>query len=342
MQAVGIRRIVVERNCMLKLKYMFENFELAKFALENWEHDEKGLDEYLKYFRISSNAVYPFAIQGKRCFLRLAPVEEKKARNLLGELEFLEYLRKDGYPAMRPVLSKNGSTLLKLDTKWGQYYASVFEGVPGKCIEDTDYSAEIMISYGKALGKLHRLSMEYEPIHEKWSYEAVLGWIREVLTEYSTPEEMMQEWEAVKKELEVLERNLENYGLVHYDFEPDNVFYDENTGACHVIDFEDGMYHFFLVDVEQVLDALSEELEGDAFLQAKAYFLQGYRSEKTLELDFEEKLSLMRRFCNLYSYARLTHCLSEEVSEAPEWMVKLRGMLEKKRVFLERGVAGEV
>ena len=327
---------------MLKLKYMFENFELAKFALENWVHDEKGLEEYLKYFRISSNAVYPFAVQGKRFFLRLAPVEEKIEQNLLGELEFLEYLRKDDYPAMRPILSKKGSVLLKLDTKWGEYYASVFEGVPGKCIEDTDYSAEIMISYGKALGKLHRLSMEYEPIYEKWSYEAVFGWIREVLTEYSAPQEMMQEWEAVKRELEALERSQESYGLVHYDFEPDNVFYDENTGASHVIDFEDGMYHFFLVDVEQVLEALSTELEGEAFLHARNHFLQGYESEKALEPDYEEKLPLMRRFCNLYSYARLTHCLSEEVPEAQEWMVKLRSMLERKKALLVRTVAGEV
>lgn len=326
---------------MLRLKYMFENYELAKFALENWEHDEKGLDEYLKYFRISSNAVYPFAMQGKRCFLRLAPVEEKKEQNLQGELEFLEYLQKNGYPAMRPILAKNGSALLKLDTEWGQYYASVFEGVPGNCIEDTDYSAEIMISYGKALGKLHRLSMVYKPVHKKWSSEEALEWIREVLIEYRAPEGMLREWEMVRKELTALERASENYGLVHYDFEPDNVFYDESSGMCHAIDFEDGMYHFFLVDIEQVLDALSEELEGDAFLRAKAYFLQGYRSEKTLEPDFEEKLSLMRWFCNLYSYARLTHCLSEEVSEAPEWMVKLRGVLERKKAFLERTVAGE-
>ena len=53
---------------MLKLKYLFENFELAKLALTNWEHDEDTLDEYLKYFRISSNAVYPFSIRGQPLF----------------------------------------------------------------------------------------------------------------------------------------------------------------------------------------------------------------------------------------------------------------------------------
>lgn len=98
---------------------MFENYELAKLALENWEHDEDGLAEYLKYFRISSNAVYPFSAGGKRCFLRLAPVEEKMEQNLRGELAFLDYLQKVGYSSMKPVPSKAGSVLLTLDTEWG-------------------------------------------------------------------------------------------------------------------------------------------------------------------------------------------------------------------------------
>lgn len=40
---------------MLKLKYLFENYDLAKEALKNWEHDEDTLDNMLSQFRISSN-----------------------------------------------------------------------------------------------------------------------------------------------------------------------------------------------------------------------------------------------------------------------------------------------
>ena len=43
---------------MLKLEYLFENYELAREALSLWEHDEDNLEEMLGYFRISSNAVY--------------------------------------------------------------------------------------------------------------------------------------------------------------------------------------------------------------------------------------------------------------------------------------------
>ncbi|MBQ8632456.1 MAG: phosphotransferase [Lachnospiraceae bacterium] len=328
---------------MLKLKYLFENFELAKLALTNWEHDEDTLDEYLKYFRISSNAVYPFAMKGKRHFLRLSPVEEKQKENLTGELEFLQYLVNAGYGAMKPMAAKNGELMLTLNTKWGGYYASVFEGVAGISIEDTDYREEIMTAYGKALGRLHNLSMDYQPENRKWSYVDALAWVKKTLAEYQNQypekglplEKMQKEAEAVEQELSKLKQTKETFGLVHYDFEPDNVFYKEEDNSCQVIDFEDGMYHFFLVDIEQVLDSLSEELEGDAFEQTKKYFLQGYESEKALEPDYELKCRLMRRFCNLFSYARLVHCIAEEVSDAPDWMVSLRNRLTLKIQYLE-------
>ena len=95
------------------------------------------------------------------------------------------------------------------------------------------------------------------------------------------------------------------------------------------------MYHFFLVDIEQALDTLSEELEGNAFEQAKQAFLKGYESEKSLEPGFEQKLPLMRRFCNVFSYARLVHCTAENVPDAPEWMVNLQGILARKMRSLE-------
>ena len=100
------------------------------------------------------------------------------------------------------------------------------------------------------------------------------------------------------------------------------------------------MYHFFLVDVEQALDALLENIPADRQATAKNTFLRGYQSAKTLEPDYAEKLKLMRRFCNLYSYARLIRCVAEEYSDEPDWMVSLRKKLHWKIELLESGIAG--
>lgn len=45
---------------MLKLKYLFENFALAKECIELYEYNKETLDEMVRFFRISSNAIYPF------------------------------------------------------------------------------------------------------------------------------------------------------------------------------------------------------------------------------------------------------------------------------------------
>ena len=97
---------------MLKLKYMFENFELAKQTLQNYEYDTDRLDEALSWFRISANAVYPFFCSGELCFLRLAPAEEKNFHDIQGEIEFIQHLRACGYPAMEPIPAKNGTYCL--------------------------------------------------------------------------------------------------------------------------------------------------------------------------------------------------------------------------------------
>lgn len=61
---------------MLKLKYLFQHNDLAEMILKNWNYDLESLDMF-QYYRISSNAVYPFRDQGEVRLLRFAPVEEK-------------------------------------------------------------------------------------------------------------------------------------------------------------------------------------------------------------------------------------------------------------------------
>lgn len=76
---------------MLKLKHLFDNRDLAKMILDNWQYDPSSTDMF-EYFRISSNAVYPFRNKGKVKLLRFAPCAEKSKDNLIAELEFIRYL----------------------------------------------------------------------------------------------------------------------------------------------------------------------------------------------------------------------------------------------------------
>jgi hypothetical protein len=65
---------------MLRLKYLFNDVNLAEMILKNWDYDE-GSTEMFKFYRISSNAIYPFKYKGRTQLLRFAPA--------LGRLHFL-------------------------------------------------------------------------------------------------------------------------------------------------------------------------------------------------------------------------------------------------------------
>ena len=80
-------------------------------------------------------------------FLRLSPVSEKIEKNLHGELEFLCYLQSRSYPSVIPVASNSGELVVTLDSIWGKYYASVFNGAEGNSIEDTDCNDHIVGEY---------------------------------------------------------------------------------------------------------------------------------------------------------------------------------------------------
>lgn len=314
---------------MLKLKYLFENYDLAKEALKNWEYDDINLDEMLSQFRISSNAIYPFCQDGKVCFLRLAPVEEKLEKNILGEIEFINYLIKHAYPALEPIKTLTGEESLKLNTKWGEYYATAFKKVCGVQIEDTDMSNEIMYEYGKALGRLHSLSAEFMPKTKKWTHIEVLNWIESVLSEYNAPNDIVSTLATLKSELSLIPIQKDSYGLVHYDFELDNVFYDKESKTCAVIDFDDGMYHWYALDIEQVFDSLEAELSGESFERAKNEFIRGYQEEHCYTKEMKMLHPLMRRFINLFGYAQLIRCVSEKFVNEPAWLVELREKLDK-------------
>jgi Ser/Thr protein kinase RdoA (MazF antagonist) len=312
---------------MLKLKYLFNNVDLAEMLLKNWEFDKESL-ELFKYYRISSNAVYPFRAQGRTQLLRFSPKIEKCRENILAELEFISYLRYKEYGVLETVASKNAGELVEKQTPWGEYYASVFKRVSGIQIGDTDLSNTIIFNYGRALGKLHLLSSKYKPKEfKRWSYSDVLNWMRNVLIDFPLEKAALEETQLLKNYFESIPITESNFGLIHYDFELDNVFYDEEHNSCNVIDFDDSMYHWYVMDIEQALDSLKDSISAETFHLKKQCFMDGYGSEYNVSDDMMSLIPACRRFANLYGYVRILLSMKEEWDHEPQWVTSLRERL---------------
>ena len=124
-----------------------------------------------------------------------------------------------------------------------------------------------------------------------------------------------------------LPKSQADYGLIHYDFEYDNVFYDGETQTCHAIDFDDAMYHWYVLDIEQALESLREEIPPEDFDQKKQCFLDGYQTEYEVSGDAEKIVAACKRFANLYGYARVLRAAAEKWENEPEWLTGLRERL---------------
>ncbi|MDP4096390.1 phosphotransferase [Paenibacillus sp. P96] len=312
---------------MLKLKYLFNNVDLAEMILKNWKYDRESI-EMFKHYRISSNAIYPFQCEGKTHLLRFAPTTEKVKSNSLAELDFISYLRDHRYGVLEAVASSNGEELVEVRTPWGEYFASVFKRVSGVQLQHTDCSESVIFIYGKALGRLHHLSSQYTPGQfRRWSYSDVLDWIQEVLKTFPNESAAWMETELLQDYFASLPRSPMNYGLIHYDFEYDNVFYDDQSGSCNVIDFDDAMYHWYAMDIEQALDSLEDCIPTEIFELRKKCFLDGYLTEHEVSTEYESILPACRRFANLYGYARILRSTADQWENEPDWLTNLRGAL---------------
>ena len=58
-------------------------------------------------------------------------------------------------------------------------------------------------------------------------------------------------------------------------------------------------------------------------------FLQGYRSGCEIDENLFKLKALFRRFASIYKYARVARAIEERFASEPDWMVGLRGRLEK-------------
>jgi len=312
---------------MLKLRYLFDNRDLALMLLGNWEYDKNDMD-ILNYFRISANAIYPFNHNGKTFFLRFIPWDEKTENDMEKELEFIQYLRKKELDVLEPVLSKDGNYLLKKETPWDTYLACVFKRVDGKQLSEFECTDEIIFGFGKTLGRLHKYSSEFNKVEKQSCFDIIDR------MEYFAKSKLIDKKDLILKRIEEIKivfkklpQDKSNFGLIHYDFELDNVFYDEPVKKYSVIDFGDSIYHWYIMDIEKSLANLKEEYSRNDYEQMKTVFINGYKTEYQLDKEDFKLFPTLRLFDDLRQYINLKDVVEEKWDNEPEWMSDLRNHL---------------
>lgn len=107
---------------------------------------------------------------------------------------------------------------------------------------------------------MHHLSETYAPsTPSRKSWVDSLQFILSVLKRHPEEFKALKEYERIEAWLSKLSFGVGHTGLIHFDFETDNIFYMKEKSRFNAIDFDDSMYHWFAMDISSALRDLSKQ-----------------------------------------------------------------------------------
>lgn len=313
---------------MMKIKNLvLDTDQVANEILKNWEHDECSLS----FWRGSANYVYFFTYRNEKYWLRFSRKDENSLDQIKAEIEFLLYLNNNNYPSVYPIKSKNDKYIEVIEIDSETYYAVVFNKANGINLDIDSMTESQFECWGKSLASLHNLSKSFNPKeYVRNSWKDVLKFTSDILSDFPNEKNALEELDRVKKWLNSLPVTNDNYGLIHYDFELDNVFFNKQSNRFEVIDFDSSIYHWYAMDIACALRDL-HELESSKAKSGLEYFLKGYRTINHIGEEYITLLPKFERFGNLITFADLLRSLQDSnIAQEPEWLKKVRPRLLKK------------
>jgi Ser/Thr protein kinase RdoA (MazF antagonist) len=296
----------------------------AEQLLEKWGFDEKEV----YYYRGSANFIFVFKREGQWYFLRCNESTERSVEDYQSELEILQFLEGSSVYVTKPIRSKSGDLIETIPTELGIYHCVVFEALNGEQLEFEQLDENGFFSWGKALGQLHQ-AFKKLPISLKESRPSWRDHIQFIKDTVPVDEKSVyQELRQVEEWLAKLPVSKETFGLIHYDFELDNLKWNEK--GVSILDFDDSVQHWFVADIAYALRDLFEQdvdLNHPSFTQ----FMKGYTSETTVNIDVLSDLSWFMRLHRLVTFARLYRSLDTRNDETnPQWLSDLINKFETK------------
>ena len=266
---------------MMKLSLIKEVFEtvnsdweceLAKSLILNWDHTKN----WIKMWRASANFICFFKNLERQYVTRFNRNFERTFQELSAEIDLLNFLDSKNVRIAKPVLSRNNRYIEESDTSYGTFYSIVLERISGEQKEFESLELDEFYEWGKSLGTLHKVIKEKSKsvrIQRKTHSELLEGLLGEVPLRDEVEE---IEVRRIKEWLNSLPINEINYGLIHYDFELDNLIW--NSDGITIIDFDDCIYSWFIADIAYALrDLFQHDLKINFEDVRVAKFLAGYK-----------------------------------------------------------------
>lgn len=275
--------------------------DVAREAARRWSGQE-GVDS-LRFVRSSANHLFRFEQEGNPRFLRLAHETERRPAAIEAELAFVQHVANMGLAVARPVKSLNGRLIEEVSSNGHRYSAVAFEGLWGNQPEVEDLDEAGYRAWGRALALVHAASQTFpaHPARPSW-HDELRAALRTLPADETAVAQVLTSGLAW---LETFALKDSDYGLIHGDFELDNLVWDGER--VQALDFDDAAYAWYAVDFAAALQDvwLASDMSSAWREQRVTWFMEGYAALRPLPDGLLEAMPRLLTLLHALKMARL-------------------------------------
>ncbi|THV36440.1 phosphotransferase enzyme family protein [Glycomyces buryatensis] len=275
-----------------------------------------------KWWRSSASHVFVLPDPSGKRYLRFVPDAYRGAGPIEAVSALMDRLAADGTAVVRPVPDQTGALTATVTTTLGPMHAMVVEAAPGEALDADDLTADRARAWGAALASVHEGAAELDTDLPEAFTE-----LAEIPDRFADDPVLVKAAASLSKRLAGLPRDRTRFGIVHGDFELDNLAWD--AGRTTAFDFDEAARSWYAADIAYALRDLTGP-DGNPEAAHREHFqafITGYRSVRPFD---EGDLANLRLFAGLHaacSLARITRALGAPGDGDPEWMAELRATL---------------
>jgi len=261
-----------------------------------------------------ANLVYYFERDSQPRILRISFRPDRSLACIQAELHFVSYLAEGGVRLSRPVPSENGNLTEVIHAAGVPFTVVSFVRGRGMRMPDNDYRyregvplQEYFQNWGQVLGQMHRLTKAYHPLSA--AIRRPDWYIWEPFTGFPYGDRLptiQKKYDRLIADLHALPKDVDSYGLIHFDFTDGNFTVDYDNGDITVFDFDDSCYFWFMFELASTWESgvgwvnfrpLDERKEFMARYMDQV--LEGYTRENLLRDEWFDHLPLFLRLVQM-------------------------------------------
>ncbi|MBC8079096.1 MAG: phosphotransferase [Gorillibacterium sp.] len=287
------------------------------------------------------NYVYEADKDGVAKILRLTHSSHRTEAEVAGEMDWIDFLLKQGVDIPKYDHSLQGNRTEKILTGASYFTAVVFEKAEGKHAKASDpeiWNEALFKEWGRITGHMHRETRGYQPptAHANrplWDeddlYKNAKNYIR------LGDEFVLERLDALLKHLSSLPITADSYGLIHTDIHSGNFFVDQ--GRIRVFDFDDCCYLWFVHDIAIPLYyslswGVPASYEGNRLAFAADFFQafwQGYVDEYQLSHEWLAQMPTFLKLRDVTLYLVINKKLEDMDENTSRWMEEIKDRIKQ-------------